>query len=235
MAERKKVLLKITGEIFKDQADGQLSSTRVRSLAQQIKTLRDTFSFSIVIGGGCFFRGSQQGVQLGISSPLAHQVGMLATVMNGLILQDLCAQEGLETTVLCATPVPGVGDLICPQAIYQAQARNTVIIFTGGTGAPFLTTDTTAVIRALQCGAQEVWKGTGVDGVYEQDPRVYRNACLLKEVSLKQAINDHIGIMDATAYALALQHGMMLRVFNIFADQALISAAQSDDFGSIIR
>lgn len=235
MAHRKKILLKLTGEVFLDRQTKQLSNTLVRSLANQIKTLASDYYFGIVIGGGSFFRGGEHGKLLGISPSVGHQVGMLATVMNGLILQDLFALEGVDTAVLCATPVPGVGDLICPQAIRQAELHRSVIIFTGGTGAPFLTTDTTAVIRALQLNAHEVWKGTSVDGVYNQDPRQHDNASLFKEVSLRQAIDEQLSVMDTAAYALALQHGLTLRVFNIFEDQALIKAARSYDFGSTIR
>ena len=230
---KKRILLKLTGEIFLAK-DGTSTPENVLTIIHQIKELSDSFQFGIVIGGGNFFRGSQHGVKMGIRSPVGHQIGMLATMMNGLMLKDLFEQHGLSAELLCAMPSPEIGKPISQQTINEALHGGRILIFTGGTGNPFFTTDTNAVLRALQIGAHEIWKGTSVDGVYTTDPRINTNAQLLKTVTLTQALEQKLGVMDLTAYAMAEQYKQKIRVFNIFGKDALINAAQDQHFGTLI-
>lgn len=231
---KKTILLKLTGEVF-------LSSTRtlnaslINSIAHQIKELSDRYYFGIVIGGGNFFRGNVQGKALGLSPSVGHQIGMLATVMNGLIINDLFEQQGVQSAVFCALPSSEIGTAISQQAINNAIEKGTCIIFTGGTGNPFFTTDTTAVVRALQMQADMVWKATHVEGIYDADPRQKENARLLKSISFKEVLDNNLKIMDSTAFTLAREHRLPIRVFNIFHENALLKAAESSDFGSIIQ
>jgi len=234
MDTKKRILLKLTGEVFLA-PDKSLNATTINAVIGQLKKLSDTHQFGIVVGGGNFFRGSLHGASLNMRAAIGHQVGMLATMMNGLILKDLIAQQGLDPELLSAVPCPEVGASISQQAIDKVLSLNQLLIFTGGTGNPFFTTDTTAVLRGLQIGADEIWKGTNVDGIYDCDPRKNPNAQMLKSVSFAQALDKNLGIMDATAYALAQQHKQKIRVFNIFAPEALIKAAQDNSFGSIIQ
>lgn len=234
MNPKKRILLKLTGEIFLS-PDKTLNPNAVNAVIGQIKKLSNTHQFGIVVGGGNFWRGSIQGTSLGMQAAVGHQVGMLATMMNGLILKDLITQQGLNPELLTAVPCPEVGASISQQAIDQAIAANQILIFTGGTGNPFFTTDTTAVLRGLQIRAHEIWKGTSVDGVYDSDPRKNPQAQFLSSVSLKEALDKNLGIMDATAYALAQQHKQTIRIFNIFAPEAVIKAAQDSNFGSVIQ
>lgn len=229
----KRILLKLTGTILLD-ADGKLSSVHITQLARQLYALRSSHRFGIVIGGGNFFRGGQHGVAMGLQPTTAHQVGMLATMMNGLIIRNICMQLGLSTTVLCALPCPTVGQLVSEHAIQQAQQRDDIIIFTGGTGNPFFTTDTTAVLRALQMGADEIWKATDVNGIYHTDPRKQPDARFIPAITYNEALRQNLAIMDSTAYTLAAQHNLMIRVFNAFASDALIQAAHNQTFGSIL-
>lgn len=113
--------------------------------------------------------------------------------------------------------------------------KDNVLIFSGGTGNPFFTTDTNAILRALQMDAAQVWKGTSVDGVYDRDPRTDKNAQRIASLSFAEALQQHLGIMDLTAYALASQHEKKVRIFDIFTDDALIKAAHDTTFGSIIQ
>lgn len=234
MHTKKRILLKLTGEIFLS-ADRTLNSANINAVIGQIKKLAHTHQFGIVVGGGNFWRGSIQGTQLGMQAAVGHQVGMLATMMNGLILKDLIAQQGLAPELLTAVPCPEVGASISQQVIDRALNNNQLLIFTGGTGNPFFTTDTTAVLRGLQIQADEIWKGTSVDGVYDADPRKNAQAKLLKSITHTQAMEQNLGIMDATAYALAQQHKQTIRIFNIFAPDAVIKAAQDSNFGSVIQ
>lgn len=230
----KTVLLKLTGECFLDPATRQLNGSFIRSIASQIKAMPDYY-FGIVIGGGNFFRGSKEGAALGLTPSVGHQVGMLATMMNGLLIKDLFEQEEIHCSLFCAVPSPEVGSPISQQAIMTAQAKGHCLIFSGGTGNPFFTTDTTAILRGLQINAQEIWKGTHIDGIYSSDPRKDPHAVLLPSVSYKQALHDDLKIMDATAFALAAQHKLLIRVFNIFEPHALLKVAQDRTFGSCVQ
>ncbi len=232
MNSKKRILLKLTGTLLEAPSNG--NAAPIISVVKQIKQLSATHQFGIVIGGGNLFRGSQHGKHLGIKERVGHYAGMLATMMNGLIIQDVCGQHALKTTLFTALPCPTVGKAISPQAINDACADGHTIIFSGGTGNPFVTTDTNALIRALQMDALQVFKGTYVDGVYDADPRTHANAKRLARVSYYDALTQQLGIMDTTAYALGQQHNMPIRVFDIFAPNALVRAAQDDKFGSII-
>jgi uridylate kinase len=229
-----KILLKITGELFLSSERSQLSNQYLIALIEQIQKLRDTHQFGIVVGGGNFFRGSIQGKQLGLSAFGGHQIGMLATVMNGLILKDLFNQYAIPATVFCAQYMPEVGQPINQQNIDQSLNAGHVIIFVGGTGNPYFTTDTTAIVRSLQMNACAIWKGTSVDGIYTADPRKNAHATFLPTISYHDALAKQLGIMDTAAYALAQDHALPIRIFNIFLENALINAAHNKQFGSTI-
>ena len=234
MATKKTILLKITGEVFLDKKTGKISSKTIQNIISQMKDLKDEIQFGVVVGGGNFFRGNQHGKEMGINPSVGHQIGMLATMMNGLILKDLLEQQEMSAALFCAMPSPEIGKPISQQTIDEALYGKRTLIFTGGTGNPFFTTDTNAVLRALQMNADEVWKGTSVDGVYTQDPEKDPKATLLKRVTFMQAIQNKLGVMDLTAFAMAEQHHQKIRVFDIFAPNALIQAAHNNDFGSLI-
>ncbi|HLE76194.1 MAG TPA: uridine monophosphate kinase [Candidatus Babeliales bacterium] len=230
---KKRILLKLTGEIFLAK-DGTSTPENVLTIIHQIKELSDSFQFGIVIGGGNFFRGSQHGVKMGIRSPVGHQIGMLATMMNGLMLKDLFEQHGLSAELLCAMPSPEIGKPISQQSINGSLKKGEILIFTGGTGNPFFTTDTTAILRALQIQADEIWKGTSIDGVYSADPKKDASAHKIETLTFEYAIKQHLGIMDLTAYAMAEQHDETIRIFDIFSPNALLKAARDPEFGSTI-
>jgi len=234
MLVRQTILLKVTGEILKDRSSDQLNPSMVRDLARQIKELVSSFRFALVIGGGNFFRGSKQGKQLGLHASVGHQIGMLATMMNGLIIKDIFEQEGIASILFCAVPSAEIGNPISHQSITKALLSDNCPIFTGGTGNPFFTTDTTAVLRGLQIGANAVWKGTNTDGIYDADPRANPSANFLSRVSYQEALQNRLGIMDGTAFALAKEHHLEIRVFNIFSHDALLRAARDSTFGSTV-
>lgn len=231
---KKRILLKLTGEIFFDQKRQMLSPSIAHSLIEQIKKLQKSHLFGIVVGGGNFFRGSQHGKMMGLRPATGHQIGMLGTMMNGLILKDLCEQQDIVAELFCAMPSPEVGKPVAQQTITSGLANQSILIFTGGTGNPFFTTDTTAILRALQMEASEVWKGTTVDGIYTADPVKVPTAKKLATVTYEKAITEKLGIMDLTAYAMAERYHVMVRVFDIFAPNALLEVAQNPQFGSII-
>ncbi len=231
---KKRILLKLTGEIFLDAEKKSLSSDMVNDLIDQMRQLKNSYQWGIVIGGGNFFRGNQHGKALGIRSSVGHQIGMLGTMMNGLMLKDLLEQKELAAELLCAMPSPEIGKPISQQTINGSLKEGKILIFTGGTGNPYFTTDTTAILRALQINADEVWKGTSVGGIYDADPRTNPDAKKLDHITFRQAIEQRLGVMDLTAYAMAEQYQEPIRIFDIFTPDALIKAAQDPQFGSTI-
>jgi uridylate kinase len=235
MHAQQRILLKLTGQIFAHKSTGLFESAMVKSIVCQIKELSSTYQFGIVIGGGNMFRGSQQGKQLGLTPWAAHTCGMVATLVNGIALRDLLTQQGVSTSLVSALEIPTVAQSISQQIVDQNMQDGNCIIFAGGTGNPYFTTDTNAILRALQIGTTQVWKGTSVPGIYDQDPAHNKQAQLLKTVTYAQALENKLGIMDATAYTLAQEHGLIIRVFDIFAPNALVKAATSKQFGTIIQ
>lgn len=232
--QRPIILLKLTGEVLSKNTDGSYDNTLIVQLAQQIKELSGTHYFGIVIGGGNFFRGSYQGQQLHLSQSVGHQVGMVATVMNGLIIQDLFAQHGVKAALISAQGHTDIAASTSPAALANSMAHHACIIFVGGLGNPFFTTDTTAIVRALQLQATMVWKATSVDGVFDRDPKKDSHAVHLPSLSFEHALAQRLGIMDQTALLLAYEHRLPIRVFNIFKPNALVHAAQDASFGSFI-
>ena len=228
---QKRILLKITGELLSSTHDN--AQQRVRSIAQQIKKLSQTHNFGLVMGGGNFFRGNHQGVTLGLEPHVSHQVGMLATLMNALIVHNIFTQEGIASTILTALDCPSIATTLSPQALENAR-KETCVIFAGGIGTPFFTTDTAAIIRGLQIDAHEVWKATKIDGVYTADPTIDTQAQFMPRLSYTEALDRHLGILDSTALMLAQEQKITMRVFSAFASDALIQAADNPHFGSTL-
>ena len=231
---RKKILLKLSGTIFQEKRTRDSSSFLVHHIADQIKQLKNKYQFGIVIGGGNFFRGSQHGKKLGTRPMVNHYAGMVATIINGLLLQDLLSQDNVNADLLSAFNCPEFAKPISPQNINRAFDKNDCVIFSGGTGNPYFTTDTNAVIRALEIDTKTVWKATDVDGVYDSDPNKNKNAKLIQNVSYEEAKTMNLKIMDQTAFTLASEHDISVQVFNIFEKNALMSVAQDKNFGSTI-
>jgi uridylate kinase len=225
---KKPLLIKISGEIFNNQS-------LLHHVIEQIKQLTEQHNIGLVIGGGNFFRASKEGKAYGMSQSNADAVGMLATIMNGIILGDLFNAHGVQTNLLSAFAVPSIAQPIQPSTIADAFNTNKCIIFVGGTGNPFFTTDTNAILRALQINAKEVWKATKVDYIYDKDPMEHKNSKPYKTLSYRLFLEQDLKIMDATAITLAQEYRIPIRVFNIFTENALINAAHNGDFGSTIQ
>lgn len=230
----KTILLKLTGELLLD-GEKNLTSEFITKVASQIKTLKSRYKFGVVIGGGNFFRGNQQGKVLGLTPSVGHYVGMLGTVMNGLILKNIFEKEGLSVSLLSNIICPQIATTTSQYEIDKALKESACIIFAGGTGNPYFSTDTNAIIKGLQIGATEIWKATSVDGAYDSDPKKNKKAVLFKKITYKEAIEKKLEIMDLAAFILAEQEGLKIRVFNAMKDNAIITASQDENFGSLIE
>jgi uridylate kinase len=229
----KTILIKLSGELF-SYCNNPDCATTITEIANQIKKLQKDNIIGLVIGGGSFFRGASDGKRYNIRPTTAHHVGMLATLMNGLILHDVLKQHGIDSLHLSSLRCPTVASSVTQQLVEHAIEKKQCIVFSGGTGNPFVTTDTNAIVKALYIGADEVWKATKVDGIYDSDPEKNPNSNFIKEISYHDAVTQNLQFMDSTALTLAHQHDITIRFFNLFKPNALLNAYENKEFGSTI-
>ena len=235
--QRKTILLKLSGELVacgKIRNSTYCTPTFIADLMMQCKKVAAQHRLAIVIGAGNLFRGASDGKKLSLDASTAHEIGMLATIMNGRILQSWMEDAGIATTLLSMVPCPTIADELRQQSITQAQKEQRVIIFVGGSGNPFFTTDTTAVIRSLQTNADELWKATKVKGLFDKDPAHHDDATYIPHATYETVLNNNYGVMDKTAITLAEQHKLPIRIMPLFTQDALVHAAQDPTFGSTI-
>jgi len=189
---------------------------------------------ALVVGGGNFFRGVSVGAQ-GMDRAQADYMGMLATVMNALALQDAFVKAGMPTAILSALAVAGVVEDYSRHAALEHLAAGHVLIFAGGTGNPFFTTDTAASLRGLEIGADVVLKATKVDGVYDRDPVKHKDAVRYENISYDEALTRRLGVMDATAIALCREQNVPLRVFSINKPGSLLRIVLGGNEGTLVQ
>ncbi len=233
----KRLLLKISGEFFSgsDTIQTELSiSERIKNFAMQIRILQKKYHLGIVMGGGNIIRGKEIVQQLQIREHVGHQCGMLATIINGLCLHDLLSQHGIKSIICAAIDMPHIADTIRHDRIESAFENKSLMIFAGGTGQPFLSTDTAAVLYALRMHANAIWKYTKVDGIYNKDPHLYHNAHQYKKITHQEVLKQELHIMDLPAIALAQQHNLAIRVLNMHHKDTLLRADQDQTYGSWI-
>lgn len=234
----KRILLKITGRLFCNQETEEPDGTLIDLFLQDIKKRQivdRTHQFGIVVGGGNLFRGAERCKGFNLSAAASHEIGILATVMNGLIIAERARELALPLTHFCGISVDFCG-VVFPSVdqIEKAIAAGHVLLFSGGTGVPFFTTDTAAVIRGLQMRADEIWKGTDVDAVYSCDPKSNLGAEQIKQLSYQEALDKNIRIMDQAAYVLCQKNKLKTRIFSIIKPGAVERAAVDETFGTEI-
>jgi len=188
----------------------------------------------IVIGGGNFFRGVSVGAK-GIDRAQADYMGMLATVMNSLALQDALGKNGVPAVIQSGLEVRGVVEGYSRSEALAHLAAGRAVIFSGGTGNPFFTTDTAATLRGAEIGADLVLKATKVDGVYDRDPAKYPDAVRYAEVTYDEALARRLGVMDATAIALAREQNLPVRVFSINKAGSLLRVVMGENEGTLVK
>ena len=231
----KRVLLKLSGE-FLAAGDGRgYSSEATQSLAAEISRARATgVEMGIVVGAGNLWRGTRQG--MGMDRATADYIGMLATVMNALALQDALEREGLETRVQTALTITEVAEPYIRRRALRHLEKGRVVIFGGGTGNPFFSTDTAAALRGLEIGADAVLMAKNmVDGVYDDDPRKNPSARKFDELSYLDLLAKGLQVMDATAVSLCMEGKLPIVVFDIFQPGALVGIIQGERIGTIIH
>ena len=232
---KKSILLKISGELLSLENSELKFKDSVDDVVGQIKLLQRDYNIGIVLGGGNFFRGASCALKMSISAAASHEIGMIATVANGMFFKELLGKQGVFSVIMAPTRVAAAVKLITQENIESALDRGRCIIFVGGTGNPFFTTDTSAVIRSLQINSAVVLKGTGVDGVYDKDPAKNNDAKLIKSLSFADAISRKLEIVDQTALTLAEQNGVEIWAFNIFDSGSIQKSLENDGYASKIR
>ena len=212
-AKYQRVLFKLSGEGLADETHS-ISPETLSRLATEIKSVYDLgVEICLVVGGGNIFRGVS-GASRGMDRATADYIGMLATVMNALSLQEALEKVGVPTRVQSALPITAVAEPFIRRKALRHLEKKRVVIFAAGTGSPYFTTDTCAVLRATEMACDACFKSTQVDGVYDDDPRKNPNAKLYKEVSYKEALDKKLKVMDLTAIAMAQDSGLPIIVFN---------------------
>jgi uridylate kinase len=230
-----RILLKLSGEALLGDEDYGIDPTVIGRIAEEIgDVIKAGVHVAVVIGGGNIFRGAGL-AEAGIDRVTGDHMGMLATVMNSLALQDAFESINIDARVMSAISIHDVcEDYIRRRAIRHLQ-KNRVVICAGGTGNPFFTTDTAAALRSIEIGADIVLKATKVDGVYSSDPMLDKNAKRFDELSYDTVIESKLGVMDANAIVLCRDQGMPIRVFNVFDEGGLMRLVTGEPIGTIIH
>jgi len=234
-ARYKRILLKLSGEaLMGDDAYG-INNATLASIVSEIKAVTDIgVAIGIVVGGGNIFRG-MAGAAGGMDRANADYMGMLATVMNAMALADALRQAGLDARVQSSFHIAQVVETYVRGKALSYLSEGKVVIFGGGTGNPFFTTDTAAALRGAEIGADIVLKATKVDGVYTADPKKDPAATRFAKISFDEAIGRGLGVMDATAFALCRDQKLPINVFSIFKAGALKRVVMGEDEGTLVH
>ncbi|NPA52031.1 MAG: UMP kinase [Aquificae bacterium] len=231
----KRILLKLSGEALMGDLSYGIDPKFINILSNEIKDVYDLGAqISIVIGGGNIFRG-MQGTAIGMDRATADYMGMLATVMNALALQDVLEKKEIPTRVMSAIEMRQIAEPYIRRRAIRHLEKGRVVIFAAGTGSPFFTTDTTGALRAAEIKADVLLKGTKVDGIYDKDPEKYPDAKLLKKISYMDALNKGIKVMDHTAITLCKENNLPIIVFNIKKPGNLKKIVLGEDIGSLVN
>lgn len=231
-----RVVLKLSGEAFADpKLEYGIDPDTVARVAEEIATVhKEGHEIAIVVGGGNIFRGVSSAAE-GMDRANADYMGMLATVINALALRDALERAGSETRVQTAITIQQVAEPYIRLRAIRHLEKGRVVIFAGGTGNPFFTTDTTAALRAAEIGADAVLKATRVDGVYDDDPATNPDAILISDLGHMDAISRRLGIMDTTAVTMAMENDLPIRVFNMNRPGEIQRAVRGEDVGTLVH
>ena len=230
-----RVVLKLSGEALLGDSAFGIDMATVRLIAQQIEqVVAHGVQLAIIVGGGNIVRGLEISRQ-GIDRVTGDYMGMLATVINALSLRDAIEHRGMQCRVQSAIAMQQVAEPFIPLRAVRHLEKGRVVIFAGGTGNPYFSTDTAAVLRALEIEAQILLKGTNVDGIYTADPRKDPKAKFIPEVSFQDAIVQGLGVMDANAFGLCKDNALPIQVFNINQPGAVLRILKGDRIGTLVR
>ena len=230
----KRIVLKLSGESLLGEDRSGIDLESLFCISREIKKAKSrSVQLGIVVGGGNIWRGARdQG--LGLERVISDNMGMLATLINSLALQNALEQVGVETRVMSAISASNVAESYIRRRAVRHMEKGRVVVFAAGTGNPFFSTDTAAALRASEIGAHQLLKATNVDGVYSGDPRHDKSAKMYKRLTLTEAIQKRLGVMDATALALCRETNLTIRVFSLHRSGNIMRAIRGQDIGTLV-
>ena len=230
----RRILLKLSGEVLAGEQDFGIDPTKATQLANEIKSIHEMgVDIILIIGGGNIFRGLQAASK-GMDRVTGDYLGMLATIMNAISLQDALEKKGVETRTLSAITVSQISEPYIRRRALRHLDKGRVVIVAGGTGNPYFTTDTAAALRATELKAQVLLKGTKVDGVFDKDPVVYSDAVRYNNVSFTEILGKNLRVMDLTAITLCKENALPICVFNINNKGDLKRVVEGKNIGTTI-
>ncbi len=232
----KRVVLKLSGEALQGRFGHGIDSAVTTSIARQIKEIHKMgVKIAVVIGGGNIYRGAEITAREGIDRSTADYMGMLATVINGMALQDALEKEGVFTRVMSAIEMQKIAEPYIRRRAIRHLEKERIIVFVGGTGNPYFTTDTTAALRAIEIGAEVILKATKVDGVYSADPKKFKNARRYKKLKYIDVLKRNLKVMDATAISLCMDNSLPIIVFNLFKKGNIKRVIMGENIGTVVK
>ena len=230
-----RILLKLSGEALLGERTHGVDPKKILAYSKEIKEIVDAgIELAIVIGGGNIFRGIS-GASNGIDRVQADYMGMLATVINGLALQSSLEELNVQTRLQTAVKIEAVAEPYIKRKAVRHLEKKRVVIFSAGTGNPFFTTDSAAVLRAIEINADAILKGTRVDGIYNIDPEKNKDAVKFKKLTYDEAINKKLKIMDSTAFTLSQENNLPIIVFNMNKPGNLKKIVEGKDIGTTVK
>ncbi len=233
-ADMKRVLLKVSGEVLMGTQDFGIDLNTVSRVGEEIaQVARAGHQIALVIGGGNFFRGVA-GAAKGMDRAVADHMGMLATVMNALAMQQVLEKQGIDARVLSAIPMPTVCEPFARERALKLLSTGKVVLFAAGTGNPFFTTDTAAALRAAEMRCDVLLKGTSVDGIYSADPKTHPDATRYERLTYMDVLARDLKVMDAAAITLARDNHIPVIVFSIRTQGALMSVLAGSGRSTIV-
>lgn len=229
-----RVVLKVSGEALQGEHKWGIDLHRLFRFAHEIKiSLQKKTNIGIVVGGGNIWRGGREkGLQL--DRVISDNMGMMATLINSLALQDALEKIGVEVRVMSAIDIPRIAEPYIRRRAIRHMEKNRIVIFACGTGNPFFSTDTAAALRATEVQAQVLLKATNVDGVYNEDPKKNKNAKLFNSLPLEEAINMRLKILDSTALNICFENKLPIRVFNMNKKDNIFKAIMGEKIGTYL-
>lgn len=235
MAAYRRILLKLSGEVLAGTERFGIDPNRVSDLAAELVTLAKTGTqVGLVVGGGNFFRGVSAAAQH-MDRVAADHMGMLATVINGIALQDALEKQGAPTRVMTAITMNQVAEPYIRRRAIRHLEKGRIVIFAAGTSNPYFSTDTAATLRALEISAEVIAKATRVDGVYDKDPMVHSDAVMYPEISYQEVLSKALRVMDASAVAMCRDNKLPIQVFNLTVTGNIMRMAMGEPIGTLIR
>ncbi|AFZ49657.1 UMP kinase [Dactylococcopsis salina] len=230
----KRVLLKLSGEALMGSHHYGIDPTVVSEIAQEVAEIVNTgVEMAIVVGGGNIFRGVKA-ASAGMDRATADYIGMIATVMNALTLQDALEQEGIPTRVQSAITMQQVAEPYIRRRAIRHLEKKRVVIFAAGSGNPFFTTDTTAALRAAEIDAEVLFKATQVDGVYDSDPQTNPNARLFETITYTYVLSENLRVMDGSAIALCRDNNIPIVIFNLRQRGNIMRVVKGESVGTLV-